>query len=98
MSHSTEPEKTSRLFGRLSLCMPLVPVTYLGILLIGGGSSGFGGWRDLVVLLGMMLASAVVGIVLSVISFRREERSVANGFALFIHISFLILAGQAFLQ
>jgi len=98
MKPSTKAQKPRRIFGWLSLAVPLVPVIFLATLLIGGGSSGFGVWNDVVWLLGLMLAGAIIGIILSMISFKREEKTIANGIALFIHVSFMILVVYALLQ
>ena len=98
MNQASETEKTGKLFGWLSLCVTLVPMGFLALLLTGGGSSGFAVWGDIVLLLATMIGSAVVGIILSSISFRRAEQSVANGIALFIHLAFLILGVWAFFQ
>jgi hypothetical protein len=98
MTSLTEPERRSRRFGWLSLCMVLVPVGYFGMLLSGGGSSGFGAWGDLAFLLGLMIASSVIGLVFSFISIRRDEQSVVAYFAMLIHFTLIALAVHALLQ
>jgi len=78
--------------------MTLVPVGFFVVLVTGGGSSGFAAWNDLVLLLGLMLASAVVGIDFSVLSINRDEQSVLAHVALLIHIVLIVLAVYALQQ
>jgi len=82
--------KISRtLFAWISLALPLLPIGFFIALVGGGGSSGFGGWNDLVALLILVIGSALVGIVLCVIANRRNENKWVSNIALTIHLIFL---------
>jgi len=99
----TEPissleERPSRRFAWLALATVMLPVAYLTLLILGGGSGGFKAWNDLVFLLGLIILSALAGIAFAAVSIRRDEQSVVAYFALLLHITMIFLAVWALLQ
>ena len=90
MNHRVKKTPRNRaVFGLVSFCLVVVPVVFLVILIFGGGASGFRVWNDLAWLLVLIAGSAVTGVILSMVSIKREENSVLAGVALFIHLMYL---------
>ncbi|MFT5139000.1 MAG: hypothetical protein ACI9H8_001900 [Lysobacterales bacterium] len=98
MNTANVQAKEKPLFAWISLGIASLPFIFLGVLLIGGSSSGFAVWNDVFVLLLIMVGSALVGIALSLVSIRRKEQSTANVIALFTHIFLILFAAWAFNQ
>ena len=93
-----EKDKVSPIFARLSLGLATIPIGFYTLLMTSGGSEGFGVWNDIVLLLALVLITAVVGLILSGFSSKRNERSKTNVVAVIIHCVFLLLLAFALSQ
>ena len=73
-----DKNKVSPIFARLSLGLATIPVGFYFLLMTSGGSEGFGVWNDIVLLLVVALFTAVLGLILSGFSSKRNEKSKTN--------------------